>query len=92
MNTTERCRPGGAGRAFTRGHSLKEGCGWARASMPCPLFLIDSWGPDWFWSGLGRVERAERSRQLAAAVRDGWNDQAVRAVLLRIDPAQTTLF
>jgi hypothetical protein len=41
------------------------------------------------WSGLGR---AERSRQLAAAVREGWDDAAVRAVLLRIDPAQTTLF
>ena len=41
------------------------------------------------WSGLGR---AERSRQLAGAVRDGWDDAAVRAVLLRIDPAQTTLF
>jgi hypothetical protein len=27
-----------------------------------------------------------RSRQLAAAVRDGWDDAAVRAVLLRIDP------
>jgi hypothetical protein len=35
---------------------------------------------------------AERSRQLAAAVRDGWDDAAVRAVLLRIDPAQTLLF
>ena len=44
------------------------------------------------WSGLGRAERAERSRQLAAAVREGWDDAAVRAVLLRIDPAQTTLF
>jgi hypothetical protein len=44
------------------------------------------------WSGLARAERAERSRQLAAAVRDGWDDAAVRAVLLRIDPAQTTLF
>jgi hypothetical protein len=44
------------------------------------------------WSGLGRAERAERSRQLAAAVRDGWDDTAVRAVLLRIDPAQTALF
>ncbi|PXY16468.1 hypothetical protein BAY59_38580 (plasmid) [Prauserella coralliicola] len=44
------------------------------------------------WSGLARAERAERSRQLAAAVRDGWNDDAVRAVLLRIDPAQGVLF
>ncbi len=44
------------------------------------------------WSGLGRAERAERSRQLAAAVRNGWDDAAVRTVLLRIDPAQTTLF
>src|SRR3954447_11494626 len=44
------------------------------------------------WSGLGRAERAERSRQLAGAVREGWDDAAVRAVLLRIDPAQTTLF
>lgn len=44
------------------------------------------------WSGLARAERAERSRQLAAAVRDGWDDAAVRAVLLRIDPAQTALF
>jgi hypothetical protein len=44
------------------------------------------------WSGLGRAERAERSRQLAGAVRNGWDDAAVRAVLLRIDPAQTTLF
>jgi len=44
------------------------------------------------WSGLARAERTERSRQLAAAVRGGWDDNAVRAVLLRIDPAQTTLF
>jgi hypothetical protein len=44
------------------------------------------------WSSLARAERAERSRQLAAAVRDGWDGPAVRAVLLRIDPAQTTLF
>lgn len=44
------------------------------------------------WSGLAREERAERSRQLAAAVRHGWDDDAVRAVLLRIDPAQTVLF
>ncbi len=44
------------------------------------------------WSGLGRAERAGRSRQLAVAVREGWDDAAVRAVLLRIDPAQTTLF
>ncbi len=44
------------------------------------------------WSGLARAERAQRSRQLAAAVRDGWDDAAVRAVLLQIDPAQTTLF
>jgi hypothetical protein len=41
------------------------------------------------WSGLGR---AERSCQLADAVHDGWDDAAFRAVLLRIDPAQTTLF
>ncbi|WP_211241222.1 hypothetical protein [Pseudonocardia spinosispora] len=44
------------------------------------------------WSGLARAERAERSRQLAAAVRSGWDDAAVREVLLRIDPAQTSLF
>ena len=44
------------------------------------------------WSGLTRTERAERSRQRAAAVRDGRSDEAVRAVLLRIDPAQTALF
>ncbi len=44
------------------------------------------------WADLSRVERAERSRQLAAAVRGGWDEQAVRAVLLRIDPAQTALF
>lgn len=44
------------------------------------------------WSGLARAERAERSRQLAAAVRGGWDDAAVRAVLLRIDPAQQALF
>lgn len=44
------------------------------------------------WSGLARAERATRSRQLAAAVRDGWDDDAVRAVLLRIDPAQLPLF
>lgn len=44
------------------------------------------------WSGLARAERAERSRQLADAVRDGWDDDAVRAVLLRIDPAQIALF
>jgi hypothetical protein len=52
-------------------------------------------GREWWlrrWSGLGRAERAERSRQLAAAVRDGWDDAAVRAVLLRIDPAQISLF
>lgn len=44
------------------------------------------------WSGLARAERAERSRQLAAVVRGGWDDDAVREVLLRIDPAQTSLF
>lgn len=44
------------------------------------------------WSGLARVERAKRSRQLAAAVREGWDDDAVRAVLLSIDPAQLPLF
>ena len=41
------------------------------------------------WSGLGRAERAERSRQLAAAVRHGWDAAAVRTVLLRIAPAPT---
>jgi hypothetical protein len=30
------------------------------------------------WSGLGRAERAERSRQLAAAVREGWDDPVDR--------------
>lgn len=44
------------------------------------------------WSGLARAERAQRSRQLARAVRGGWDDAAVREVLLRIDPAQTVLF
>lgn len=44
------------------------------------------------WSGLTRAERAERSRQLADAVRDGWDDDAVRAVLLQIDPLQGALF
>ena len=43
------------------------------------------------WQEL-RTERAERSRQLAAAVRDGWDDDRVRDVLLHINPAQTTLF
>lgn len=44
------------------------------------------------WSGLSRPERAERSRALAAAVRGGWDEAAVRAVLLTIDPAQAPLF
>ncbi|ASR39956.1 hypothetical protein BAY61_32250 (plasmid) [Prauserella marina] len=44
------------------------------------------------WSGLARHERAERSRALAAAVRDGWDEARVRAVLMQIDPAQTALF
>lgn len=43
-------------------------------------------------SCLTRAERAQRSRQLAAAVRDGWDDTAVRAALLRTKPGQTTLF
>jgi hypothetical protein len=44
------------------------------------------------WSGLSRPERAARSRALAAAVRNGWDEQRVRAVLLSIDPAQIPLF
>jgi hypothetical protein len=44
------------------------------------------------WSGLSRPERAERSRALAAAVRGGWDEAAVRAVLLTINPAQPALF
>ncbi|GAA2798923.1 hypothetical protein [Saccharopolyspora taberi] len=52
--------------------------------------------PRWWirrWSGLLRHERAERSRALAAAVRDrGWDETRVRAVLLTIDPAQMSLF
>ncbi|WP_410570336.1 hypothetical protein [Amycolatopsis sp. cmx-4-61] len=52
-------------------------------------------GSGWWrrkWSGLNRLERAERSRQLRDAVKDGWNEPQVRAVLMRIDPAQTVLF
>lgn len=52
--------------------------------------------PRWWirrWSGLLRHERAERSRALAAAVRDhGWDETRVLAVLLTIDPAQLSLF
>lgn len=44
------------------------------------------------WSGLSRPERAQRSRALAAAVRNGWDEERVRAVLLTIDPAQIPLF
>src|SRR5262245_38989076 len=45
------------------------------------------------WSGLGRVERAERSRQLRDVVAEhGWHETLVREVLMRIDPAQTVLF
>ncbi len=44
------------------------------------------------WSGLSRLERAERSRALAAAVRDGRDEDCVRAVLMAIDPAQSPLF
>jgi hypothetical protein len=45
------------------------------------------------WSGLDRFERAERSRQLRDVVAEhGWDQALVRAVLLQIDPAQTTLF
>jgi hypothetical protein len=44
------------------------------------------------WSGLSRPERAARSRALAAAVGDGWDEDLVRAVLLSIDPAQDPLF
>lgn len=44
------------------------------------------------WSGLSRPERAERSRALAAAVRNGWDEAAVRSVLLTINPAQPALF
>jgi hypothetical protein len=44
------------------------------------------------WNHLNRAERAERSRQLRDAVRDGWNEAAVREVLLRIHPAQGVLF
>lgn len=51
---------------------------------------------DWWvrrWSQLSGPARAERSRQLRDAVADGvWHEQAIRAVLLRIDPAQTVLF
>ncbi len=44
------------------------------------------------WSGLSRAERAERSRALAAAVRDGWDEGRVRAVLMSIHPGQMPLF
>ncbi|WP_460442648.1 hypothetical protein [Amycolatopsis stemonae] len=45
------------------------------------------------WSGLNRTERAERSRQLRDVVAEhGWDEERIRAVLLRIDPAQTVLF
>lgn len=52
-------------------------------------------GSNWFvrrWSKLGKHERDERSRQLRAAVQNGWNDALVREVLLRIDPAQLDAF
>lgn len=45
------------------------------------------------WSGLNRAERAERSRQLRDVVAEyGWDEERIRAVLMRIDPAQTVLF
>jgi hypothetical protein len=45
------------------------------------------------WSGLDRVERAERSRQLRDVVAEhGWDEERIRAMLIRIDPAQTVLF
>lgn len=45
------------------------------------------------WSGLDRVERTERSRQLRDVVAEhGWDEDRIRAVLMRIDPAQTVLF
>lgn len=52
-------------------------------------------GSNWFvrrWSRLDKHERDERSRQLRAAVVDGWDDARVREVLLRIDPAQLDVF
>ncbi len=41
---------------------------------------------------LSRPERAERSRALTAAVRDGWDEARVRAVLMTINPVQPGLF
>ncbi|SEP53952.1 hypothetical protein [Amycolatopsis saalfeldensis] len=52
-------------------------------------------GSNWFirrWSKLSKHERDERSRQLRAAVIDGWDEARVREVLLRIDPAQLDAF
>jgi hypothetical protein len=52
-------------------------------------------GSNWFvrrWSRLDKHERDERSRQLRAAVIDGWDQCRVRDVLLRIDPAQLDAF
>ena len=52
-------------------------------------------GSGWWrrkWSGLNRRERAERSKQLRNAVKNGWDEARVKEVLMRIDPAQTSLF
>jgi hypothetical protein len=52
-------------------------------------------GSGWWrrkWSGLNRRERAERSKQLRNAVKNGWDEARVKEVLMRIDPAQTALF
>lgn len=53
-------------------------------------------GSGWWrrkWSGLNRVERAERSRQLRNVVKTyGWDEPRIREVLMRIDPAQLGLF
>ena len=48
------------------------------------------WVRRWLW--LSRAERAERSRALAAAVRDGWDEGRVHAVLMTIVPGQIPLF
>ncbi|MFF0818375.1 hypothetical protein ACFYVR_24995 [Rhodococcus sp. NPDC003318] len=47
-------------------------------------------GQMWHWSGLDRAARAARSRALRDAVRDGWDEAAVRSALLASD--SPTLF
>jgi hypothetical protein len=46
----------------------------------------------WRWRGTDRRSRVQRSRALAAAVRDGWDPERIRVALDSVGGYQPTLF